>query len=279
MSVFTPSRLVLAALVAALAAAPAPAQTPTGTILGSVKDAQGGVVPGATVTATNLGTQFSRGMVTDAAGEERLWAAFGGTRSDEVAGGWEDRWRAFHRPVRIGPLWVGPPWEEPDAGAIAVVIDPGRAFGTCSHATTRLCLELMLDLPRQSLLDVGSGRGAQNGAAIKDLAILVITALAEKAAQSDSVPAQVRPFLRLNASQIAEWTLAINDQKSDEPQVPWQLDDRIRLTLRWAKDGPYRPASNNQPKGATVDKNDAISFEWAGRWALIRFLRNRDELG
>jgi ribosomal protein L11 methyltransferase len=104
---------------------------------------------------------------TDAAGEERLWAAFGGARSDEVADGWEDRWRAFHRPVRIGPLWVGPPWEEPDAGAIAVVIDPGRAFGTGSHATTRLCLELMLDLPRQSLLDVGTGSGVLAIAAAK----------------------------------------------------------------------------------------------------------------
>jgi ribosomal protein L11 methyltransferase len=104
---------------------------------------------------------------TDPAGEERLWAAFGGVRSNVVADGWEDRWRAFHRPVRIGPLWVGPPWEEPDAGAIAVVIDPGRAFGTGSHATTRLCLELMLDLPRSSLLDAGCGSGVLAIAAAK----------------------------------------------------------------------------------------------------------------
>ena len=48
------------------------AQTPTGTILGSVKDAQGAVVPGATVTATNLGTQYSRSAVTDGAGEYAL---------------------------------------------------------------------------------------------------------------------------------------------------------------------------------------------------------------
>jgi ribosomal protein L11 methyltransferase len=104
---------------------------------------------------------------TDAAGEERLWAAFGGARSDEVAEGWEDRWRAFHRPVRIGPLWVGPPWEEAEPGTTAVVIDPGRAFGTGSHATTRLCLELMLDLPRGSLLDVGCGSGVLSIAAAK----------------------------------------------------------------------------------------------------------------
>jgi ribosomal protein L11 methyltransferase len=104
---------------------------------------------------------------TDPGGEERLWAAFGGARSDDVEEGWEDRWRAFHRPVRVGPLWVGPPWEEPDADAIAVVIDPGRAFGTGSHGTTRLCLELLLDQPRGSLLDVGCGSGVLAIAASK----------------------------------------------------------------------------------------------------------------
>jgi ribosomal protein L11 methyltransferase len=104
---------------------------------------------------------------TDAHGEERLWSAFGGTRSTDVEQGWEDRWRAFHRPVRIGPLWVGPPWEEPDADAIAVVIDPGRAFGTGAHATTRLCLELLLDLPHGSLLDAGCGSGVVAIAAAK----------------------------------------------------------------------------------------------------------------
>ena len=48
---------------------------------------------------------------TDAGGEERLWQAFGGARSTEVEEGWEERWRDFHRPVQVGKLWVGPPWE------------------------------------------------------------------------------------------------------------------------------------------------------------------------
>jgi ribosomal protein L11 methyltransferase len=104
---------------------------------------------------------------TDSGGEERLWSAFGGARSTDVEEGWEDRWRAFHRPVRVGPLWVGPPWEPPDPGAIAVVIDPGRAFGTGAHATTRLCLELLLDLPRGSFLDAGCGSGVLSIAAAK----------------------------------------------------------------------------------------------------------------
>jgi ribosomal protein L11 methyltransferase len=104
---------------------------------------------------------------TDSAGEERLWAAFGGARVAEVEEGWEDRWRAFHRPVRVGPLWVGPPWETPDPDALSVVVDPGRAFGTGGHATTRLCLELLLDVPRGSLLDVGCGSGVLSIAAAK----------------------------------------------------------------------------------------------------------------
>jgi ribosomal protein L11 methyltransferase len=96
---------------------------------------------------------------TDAGGEERLWHAFGGVHAADVEAGWEERWRTFHRPVTVGQLWVGPPWETPPADAIAVVVDPGRAFGTGAHATTRLCLELLLDLPRGSLLDVGCGSG------------------------------------------------------------------------------------------------------------------------
>jgi len=100
-------------------------------------------------------------------GEERLWQAFGGASGADVESGWEDRWRAFHRPVRIGPLWVGPPWEPPDDGALAVVIDPGRAFGTGAHATTRLCLESLLELPRGSLVDVGCGSGVLAIAAAK----------------------------------------------------------------------------------------------------------------
>jgi ribosomal protein L11 methyltransferase len=96
---------------------------------------------------------------TDAGGEERMWAAFGAGRAEAVSEDWAERWRRFHRPARIGPLWVGPPWESPPPDALAVVIDPGRAFGTGAHPTTRLCLELLLDMPRGSVLDTGCGSG------------------------------------------------------------------------------------------------------------------------
>jgi ribosomal protein L11 methyltransferase len=102
---------------------------------------------------------------TDAGGEERLWHFFGGARTDDVEAGWEDRWRTFHQPVRVGALWVGPPWETPPGDALAVVVDPGRAFGTGSHATTQLCLRFLQELERGSLLDIGCGSGVLSIAA------------------------------------------------------------------------------------------------------------------
>ena len=87
---------------------------------------------------------------TDAAGEERMWAFFGNGRSADVEDGWEDRWRAFHRPVRVGRLWVGPPWEAAPDDGLVVVVDPGRAFGTGAHQTTQLCLQFLQKTTRSN---------------------------------------------------------------------------------------------------------------------------------
>jgi ribosomal protein L11 methyltransferase len=95
--------------------------------------------------------------------------------SSEIADDWASRWRSFHRPVEIaGTLRVRPPWYEPAVGAglIDVVIEPGQAFGTGSHASTRLCLELLVALARSGeaagpLLDLGTGSGVLAIAAAK----------------------------------------------------------------------------------------------------------------
>jgi ribosomal protein L11 methyltransferase len=113
------------------------------------------------------GAQVELAAYTDATGAATIWRAFGEFSASDVEDGWEDRWRRFHRGVRIGQLWVGPPWETPPVGVTAVVIDPGRAFGTGAHETTRLCLETLLELDRGSLLDVGCGSGVLAIAAVK----------------------------------------------------------------------------------------------------------------
>ncbi len=84
----------------------------------------------------------------------------------EVPEDWAERWKRFHVSVLIRDrLYLRPPWEQAAVrpGVIDLVIDPGRAFGTGAHATTRLCLELLIDLEesgeRGSLCDLGCGSG------------------------------------------------------------------------------------------------------------------------
>lgn len=103
----------------------------------------------------------------EAGGEERLRAALGEVAVAPVLPGWEHRWRSFHRPVVAGGLWLGPPWEVPPDGVSAVVVDPGRAFGTGAHPTTRACVELLADVERGSCLDAGCGSGVLAVAAVR----------------------------------------------------------------------------------------------------------------
>src|SRR5262245_3755653 len=64
----------------------------------------------------------------------------------EVPDDWADRWQDFHKPLLVGErLWLRPSWEEPREGSADLVVDPGRAFGTGAHPTTRRRLALPLD--------------------------------------------------------------------------------------------------------------------------------------
>ena len=90
----------------------------------------------------------------------------------ELADDWDVRWRTWHPPVLVEAggrsLCVRPPWEEPRPGSIDVAIEPAQAFGTGSHATTRLSLELLLGLePAGPLADWGCGSGVLAIAAAK----------------------------------------------------------------------------------------------------------------
>jgi ribosomal protein L11 methyltransferase len=107
-------------------------------------------------------------------------------RGEEVPDDWAERWKRFHTPLLIGGrLYVRPPWEEPAVrpGVHELIIDPGQAFGTGTHPTTRLCLELLLELDAGgSFADLGCGSGVLAIAAAK-LGFAPVTALdAEQAA-------------------------------------------------------------------------------------------------
>lgn len=102
-------------------------------------------------------------------------AEVGGIRvtvsGEEVPDDWAERWKRFHSPILVADrLYVRPPWEEAPVrpGVIDLRIDPGRAFGTGAHATTRLCLELLAGLDgKGSFCDLGCGSGVLAIAAAK----------------------------------------------------------------------------------------------------------------
>lgn len=133
----------------------------------------------------NTETGVELAAYTDVAGADRIRRRWPAAATRAVRPGWEDQWRDFHRPVRVGPLWIGPSWEPAPPDAVRIEIDPGRAFGTGAHPTTRLCLQLLIEVPRGRLLDVGCGSGVLAIAAAR-LGFRPVTAV-----DSDAVAVEV----------------------------------------------------------------------------------------
>jgi ribosomal protein L11 methyltransferase len=113
----------------------------------------------------------------------------------EVPDDWAERWKRFHGAVLVGGrIWVRPSWEQAAVrpGAIDLAIDPGQAFGTGAHATTRMSLELMLELePSGSFADLGCGSGVLAIAAAR-LGFAPVTALDSDAAAIEATRANAR---------------------------------------------------------------------------------------
>ena len=98
---------------------------------------------------------------------ERLSSEGLGEAKIEVIGlceeDWANSWKEFYKPFKIGKIVIVPAWEKYEAqdGEIIVTMDPGMAFGTGTHETTRLIIGLLQKYVKEgmSLLDVGTGSG------------------------------------------------------------------------------------------------------------------------
>lgn len=154
------------------------------------------------------------------------------------------RWREYFRPARISPrIVVHPPWDVPEveAGVVRVEIEPGMAFGTGTHETTRLCLRVIDDLigeDQPRVFDVGCGSGVLAIAAAKLGAAEVIAV--------DNDPEAVaiaRENVAINrcADVVATSTTATADVPTTFPIVVANILPHILESLRdalWAHVSP-----------------------------------------
>ena len=129
---------------------------------------------------------------------------------------WANNWKAYFKPVKIGDkLLVCPTWEETeDEGARAVLrIDPGMAFGTGAHHTTRMCLELMEKHLKggELIADIGCGSGILSASALlmgaKEAVALDIDPVAAKIAAETA---------ELNGIDLTRYTVYTGDILSDK---------------------------------------------------------------
>ena len=76
---------------------------------------------------------------------------------------WSESWKQYYKPIPLGRVTIVPAWEKYDAkdGEIVIKMDPGMAFGTGTHETTRLVMRIMQDIIKggERVLDVGTGSG------------------------------------------------------------------------------------------------------------------------
>ena len=184
--------------------------------------------------------------------------------SREVADDWQEQWRQFHRPLVIEDrLTVRPPWEPAGATDLDLVIDPGQAFGTGAHATTRLGLELMLEVPgRGPFVDIGCGSGVLAIAAAKlgwapvvalDHDPLAVEATWQNAERNAVELAEVRRFdLRTETVAIGGSTVTANLL-------------RPLLLLLAAQLDPARPPALLIASGLLGPEGDEVGAAFAGR--------------
>src|SRR5438105_2699168 len=112
-----------------------------------------------------LNVRTVRAFFEDGAGRTALLEMFPGARQrEEEQRDWVQEARDLLQPMEVGRrFFVTPQWRDDPTpeGRLRIVVNPGMAFGTGVHETTRLCMEAMEDYlrPGMSVLDVGTGQG------------------------------------------------------------------------------------------------------------------------
>jgi ribosomal protein L11 methyltransferase len=201
--------------------------------------------------------------------------------SSEIPEDWSERWKAFHRPVdvswRLRRLRVRPPWERPlDGDGIDLVIDPGQAFGTGAHHTTRLCLELLLELePAGALADWGCGTGVLAIAAARlgwDPVLACDWEMASVEATRDNADVNGAPGIAVTRADL---------RREEGPWAPTVLANLVRPLLLEVAAGMTRPPERMILSGLLREEAAEVAAAFArhglreqdrrhgGEWAAV----------
>jgi ribosomal protein L11 methyltransferase len=212
------------------------------------------------------------GAVRAAAG-----AALVDVSTSELPDDWDERWRSFHTALDVGPLRVRPPWEAARDGALDVAIDPGQAFGTGAHPTTRLVLELLTELePGGALADWGCGSGI--------LAIAAAKLGWAPVLGCDHDPASVeatREGAAANGVRIAVSRCDL--RREPAPYAPTVLANLVRPLLLEVAARMTRPPERLIASGLHPDEVDEVAAAFggmretrrraSGEWAAVELVR------
>jgi ribosomal protein L11 methyltransferase len=190
--------------------------------------------------------------------------------TSELPDGWEERWRDWHRPLDVGPLRVRPPWEPPRVGALDVVIDPGQAFGTGAHPSTRLTLELLVDVPREgALADWGCGSGILAVAAVRLGFDPVVACDIEREAVAATAAAAAANGVELTASRH-------DLRAAPGPWAPTVVANLVRPLLLEIAPRLERPPERLIASGLETDEVDEVAAAFAARGLVLRARRDGD---
>jgi hypothetical protein len=121
------------------------------------------------------------------------------------------------------------PQKPPDKNPIALVIDEVRvddAEVILRPGLPGIPQEIAVRIPALTMKDVGKGKGANNGAAIKEVAMQIMSAMAARAAESDQVPPELKALMHLNAGQVAAM-LGAQAAKQIAGALPKEIGDRV----------------------------------------------------
>lgn len=202
---------------------------------------------------------------------------------------WNEVWKSHFAPIEISPrLWVCPSWRlgETPPGARTLVLDPGMAFGTGTHATTSLCLRaldhLLFRTPGLEVLDVGTGSGI--------LAIAAKLLGAGRVVATDNDPVAVRVAeenAALNRVELELSTTGLDEVEGRFAVVVANIMAHTLIELAPLLLARLAPGGRLLLSGILLDQADEVAAAFAGRgareeqrnedgeWVLLSFVGPR----